>query len=94
MWTPWRPVSEVVLEVFAVVVVSCVAGKGVPPPSMGVLPPGIGVPSLLAWVAWRLELAVGFFGTGGRYVWPSEGVKLGREEAVESSFVREVTVES
>ena len=94
MWTPWRPVSEIVLEVFTVVVVSCVAGKGVPPPSMGVPPPGIGVPSLLAWVAWRLEPGVRFFGTGGRYVWPSEGVNLGREETVESSFVREVTVES
>lgn len=59
MWTPWRPVSEVVLEAFAVVAVSCVAGKGVPPP-------GMGVPSLLAWVAWRLEPGVGFLGTGGR----------------------------
>ena len=67
--------------------VSCVAGKGVPPP-------GIGVPSLLACVAGRLEPGVKFLFTGGKYVWPSEGVKVGREDAVESSFVREVTVES
>lgn len=87
MWTPWRPLSEVTLEVFALVVVSCVAGKGVPPA-------GIGVPSLLAWVAWKLEPGVGIFDTGGRYVWPSDGVKLGREDAVESSLVREATVES
>ncbi len=56
---PWSPVSEVDLDAFAVVVVSCVVGNGV-------LPPSKGVPSLLAWVAWRLELGVGFFGTGGR----------------------------
>lgn len=67
MWTPWRSVSEVILDAFTVVAVSCVAGKGVPAPSMGVpAPPGIGVPSLLARVAWRLEPAVGFFVTGGR----------------------------
>ena len=79
--------SEVVLEPFVLVVVSCVAGKGV-------LPPGIGVPSLLAWITWRFEPGVGLVDTGGRYVWPTEGVKLWREDAVESSFVREVTVES
>lgn len=56
---PWRPKSEEVLEVFALVAVSCVVGKGVPPP-------GIGVPSLLAWAAWRLEPGVVFFDTGGR----------------------------
>ena len=59
MWTPWRPVSEVCFETLPIVAVSCVGGNGVPPP-------GIGVPSLLAWVAWRLEPGVGFFDIGGR----------------------------
>ena len=36
----------------------------------------------------------GAFCDGGRYVLPSEGVKTGNAEAVDSSFVRQVTVES
>lgn len=56
---------------------------------------GIGVVSLLACVACRLPAAeeVGL-GTGGMYVYPSAGVKIGRVEAEESIFVRELTVES
>ncbi len=56
---PWRPISVVALEALTLVAVSCVAGKGV-------APPGIGVPSLLACVAAALEPDIGFLDTGGR----------------------------
>jgi len=56
----------------------------------------MGVPSLLACVVCKevgVDVVVGL-GTGGVYVYPRAGVKMGRVEAVERSFVREVTVES
>ena len=60
----------------------------------GVDPPGIGVPSLLGWVAWKLELGEAFFAIGTGYVWPVAGVKCGKEDAVDRSLVSDVTVES
>lgn len=44
---------------FELVEVSCVAGRGVEDP-------GIGVPSLLGWATWKLEPGVGVLFAGGR----------------------------
>lgn len=71
----------------AVPTVSCVAG-------MGVFPPGSGEVPLLICVACEFTPPVGFFGTGGRYVWPVAGVNVGKEDASAISFVREVTADN
>ena len=56
--------------------------------------PGIGVLSLLYWLGCVLDPEVGFFTAGIEYILPSEGVKVGKLDAVESNWVRDVTVES
>jgi hypothetical protein len=56
--------------------------------------PGMGVLSLLLCVGCVLVVAVKGLDVGGRYVWPREGVKSGRGDAVERSLVRQETVES
>lgn len=56
---------------------------------------GMGVVSLLVCVVCKLPAAVEVdLGTGGMYVWPRAGVKMGRVEAVESILVRDVTVDN
>ena len=50
--------------------------------------------SLLCCVSWALGADLVAFGAGGMYVWPRDGVKIGKTDAVESSLVSEVTVES
>ena len=55
---------------------------------------GIGVLSMLVCVACRLVVVETDFGTGGMYVYPSAGVKMGSAAAVDSILVRDVTVES
>ena len=72
---------------FAVPTVSCVAG-------MGVFPPGNGEVAPLICEACKLAPTVGFFETGGRYVWPVAGVNVGKEDASAINFVREVTADN
>ena len=72
---------------FAVPTVSCVAG-------MGVFPPGNGEVAPLICEACKLAPPVGFFETGGRYVWPVAGVNVGKEDASAINFVREVTADN
>lgn len=68
-------------------------------PTIGGLPcemsaSGNGVVSLLGWAEGPPCVVSEVRGTGGMYVCPYEGVKVGNDEAVLSSLVREVTAES
>jgi hypothetical protein len=50
--------------------------------------------SLLACEGWVPADAEGCFGTGGMYVYPRDGAKIGREDAIERNFVRDVKADS
>lgn len=53
-----------------------------------------GVLARLDWVASCESVAFGRAATGGRYVCPSNGVKLGRAFAAETNLSREVNMDS
>lgn len=83
------------VEVEGCCVVVVVAGGTLPPLDCEEMS-GMGVLAMLCWPdCWPPGRdASRDLGTGGMYVWPYEAEKMGKGDATERAFVREVTVES